>query len=336
MSNKTAMSNSVTSFKDLVGTQLSNDTDGMTAPALSYQTDVAADEYDSVRQLGHSRWGIQGDSYYGVNDSKDMLPAGLYVCKYSNQSGPFLVKQPIHIDDLVRLPDNASQEVISEVQYFSTLSEKFEQFGFLYKRGFMLWGPPGSGKTSTIQLLIELFVKNLDGVAIQVQNPEIAADCIRLFRTIEPKRQILAIMEDLDALVREYGENAFLSLLDGENQTNNVVFVATTNYPERLDKRFVDRPSRFDTIKYVGMPSADARRCYLETKIPELSEKQIEVMVEASEGYSVAHLKELVVLTQCFEYSIESAVARLDLMIDRKPTSDRTPDKKYTFGFVKN
>jgi hypothetical protein len=327
-------------FKEIVGTNLSNPNDPdfeQATPSRLMNLIVERDsDYKTTSDLGNSRWGIQGDKYYGVNDSKDQLPAGLYVCRYSDTNGAFLAKQPIHIDNLVRFPDNASQEVIKEVNYFSTLAGKFQEFGFLYKRGIMLWGPPGSGKTSTIQLLIELFVKNLDGIAVQIQNPELAADCIRLIRQIEPNRQILAIMEDLDSLVREHGENAFLSLLDGENQTNNVVFVATTNYPEKLDKRFVDRPSRFDTIKYVGMPSDAARKCYLENKIPNASAEQIDTMVSLSEGYSIAHLKELVVLTECFDYSVESAVKKLDTMIERKPTSDQSPDKRTTFGFVKN
>jgi AAA+ superfamily predicted ATPase len=296
----------------------------------------ATKSYKAANNRGDGRWGISGDDYYGVNDSSDSLDPGLYVCRYSDTMGAYLAKQPINVDDLIRLPDNASQEVISEVVHFSTLADRFREFGFLYKRGIMLWGPPGSGKTSTIQLLIELFVNNLDGIALQIQNPELAADCIRLIRRIEPDRQILALMEDLDALVSDYGENAFLSLLDGENQTKNVVFVATTNYPERLDKRFVDRPSRFDTIKYVGMPSAIARECYFKAKMPNIDSATLDKYVAKTEGYSVAHMKETVILTQCFGKTLDEAINTLDAMIDRQPTSDRTPDKKHNFGFVKN
>jgi hypothetical protein len=84
--------------------------------------------------------------------------------------------------------------------------------------------------------------------------------CLQMLRAVEPERQVVGILEDVDALIERYGESEYLSLLDGEAQVDNVVYVATTNYPERLDARIVDRPSRFDTIRYIGMPSAGARR----------------------------------------------------------------------------
>jgi GTPase SAR1 family protein len=328
------MSERFKEFKSRVGSEVIDLPD---MPKITRERPIgvaSSTKYRDVKNSGAGRWGINGDDYYGVTASSSKLEPGLYVCRWADGIGPYLAKQPINVDDLIRLPDNASEEVIQEVVHFSTLADRFKEFGFLYKRGIMLWGPPGSGKTSTIQQLIELFVNNLDGVAIQIQSPELAADCIRLIRKIEPERQILAIMEDLDALVRENGENAYLSLLDGENQTKNVVFVATTNYPERLDRRFVDRPSRFDTIKFVGMPVASARRCYFENKMPKLSADQISEYVKNTEGYSVAHMKELIVLTQCFGVGLTDAVAKLDQMIDRQPTSDKLPDSNRVFGFT--
>ena len=57
-----------------------------------------------------------------------------------------------------------------------------------------------------------------------------------------------------------YAESEYLSLLDGENQIGNVVYVATTNYPEKLDKRFTDRPSRFDVVQKISMPNEDGKK----------------------------------------------------------------------------
>ena len=309
------------------------------APALVAQdfedielgSDCVIENATSETQL--SRWGIVDDKHYGVSSSSSKLNAGLYTCRYSDNIGYFLQKQKINIDELLQLPDNASEEVIAEIEHFSEMKDKFVDYGFLYKRGVMLWGPPGSGKTSTIQLLINLFVNKMDGIVIQVQDPGSASEAMNMVRRIEPTRQILAIMEDIDSLVQDHGESGFLSLLDGENQINNVVFVATTNYPQRLDKRFKNRPSRFDTIKYIGMPSAKAREAYLLAKISDVTDEELAEYVQKSEGYSVAHLKELVILTKCFEYSISDAIERLDDMVKRMPTSDSPPDKKSKFGF---
>lgn len=124
-------------------------------------------------------------------------------------------------------------------------------------------------------------------------------------------------------MVGRYGEEGYLSLLDGENQVENVIYVATTNYPERLDRRFVDRPSRFDTLRHIGMPTAEARRMYLRHKEADINDVELAAMVKASEGYSIAHLRELLVLVKCFGRDIKSATERLDGMREKQPTSDR-------------
>lgn len=182
-----------------------------------------------------------------------------------------------------------------------------------------------SGKTAAVHLVSAMIVGREGGVAIFVDHPRLAADCLQLVRRIEPERPILAILEDLDALTQRFGENEFLALLDGEAQVNNVTFIATTNYPERLDRRFVDRPSRFDTVRFVGMPTAEARREFLAGKVPTLANGHLGDYVRLTEGMSLAHLRELIVLTQCYGYGLEESVARLRAMMKAKPDSDRLP-----------
>jgi ATP-dependent 26S proteasome regulatory subunit len=53
-----------------------------------------------------------------------------------------------------------------------------------------------------------------------------------------------------------------LSVLDGENQVDKVLNIATTNYPEKLDRRLVGRPRRFDRLIYIDMPNHVVRREY--------------------------------------------------------------------------
>lgn len=280
---------------------------------------------------GASRWCSSEDKFWGAAQTHETLPPGLYRCGNSPQIGPFLDRMLNQTDSILELPDSATETALEEIREFSTLRAEFEKRGFLFKRGILLWGPPGSGKTCTLQLLMRIVVEEMRGIAVMVDHPEVAAVCLQLVRKIEPHRQLIAVMEDMDALVENYGENKFLSLLDGEAQVDNIICVATTNYPERLDKRFVDRPSRFDTIKYVGMPSAAARRAYFEAKEPGLTD--LTEFVAKTDGFSIAHMRELLILTQCFKRPLQQALDQLRGMQRKKPASDQAPDRA-AFGFV--
>jgi energy-coupling factor transporter ATP-binding protein EcfA2 len=277
-------------------------------------------------------WASSGKSFWRIGQSHERLPSGVYRCEMTN-TGPMLLRVNNETDALIVFPDSASESLLEEIRRFQGMKAQFAAHGFLHKRGVLMWGPPGSGKTTTLQLLIQLMVQEHGGVAILIDQPAVAVQCLQMVRGVEPSRQIIGILEDLDALVERYGESEYLALLDGESQVDNVVYVATTNYPERLDPRFVDRPSRFDTVRFIGMPSAEARAVYFAAKTPSLSIADRAAFVEASDGYSVAHMRELVILTQCFEVSLAEAKERLDRSKALKPSSARRPDRP-AFGFA--
>jgi hypothetical protein len=286
---------------------------------------------------GEQRWASSHDVFWGTTQTHDQLPPGVYSCGLS-QVGPILQRMTVQTDDLLMLPDEASSDLVNEFRRFWTLGDAFRARGFLHKRGFLVWGPPGSGKTSTFALLMRSLIDTLGGVILFLESPTVAAECLALARRIEPERPMIAVMEDIDALIEKYGESEYLALLDGEAQVDNIVFLASTNYPERLDPRFVDRPSRFDTIRYVGMPSAAARECYFLAKEPDISKEELARWVEVTEGLSIAHLKELIIAVRCLGQPLEGAggvAERLQAMHERRPSSDDSPDRRQMgFGRV--
>lgn len=326
---------SMTEFQERVGTAVKPSRPaGDDPPAfglVSADAPTPKEPTAAATEGAERRWAANDKIFWGVSATFNELPAGVYRPQ-ATQNGLVLVRQKIETDNLLELPDDEASKIIAEFTEFWKLGAEFRKRGFLSKRGFLLWGPPGSGKTSCVQLLIKRLADTMGGITLFIDRPDLASHALQMLRNIEPSRPLIAVLEDLDSLVRRYDESEYLALLDGEAQVDNVVYVATTNYPEALDRRFVDRPSRFDTIRFVGMPSAAARRRYLEIKEPDLSPTELKEWVRLSDGFSIAHMKEMIIAVRCFGQPLKEVVDRLEAMHSRKPTSAEAPDKP-SFGF---
>jgi SpoVK/Ycf46/Vps4 family AAA+-type ATPase len=230
------------------------------------------------------------------------------------QPGMFMFK-PVQVgsDDLMEFPDTKSGKLVAEIEEFWELKPKFKKHGFRHKRGYLLWGPPGSGKSCTVNLVIRRMVER-GGVVILAGNPHVLAPNLKEFREVEPNRPLVVVWEDFDECINEHGPAVALSILDGDNQIDNVVFIATTNYPERLDSRFMNRPNRFDRIVKIDMPSAEARAQFLRNRAGDTNAPDGTDLIRATEGFSFAHLKELVVGVWCQGFAVDGVLERLRKM----------------------
>jgi SpoVK/Ycf46/Vps4 family AAA+-type ATPase len=122
-------------------------------------------------------------------------------------------------------------------------------------------------------------------------------------------------MEDIDAIMGDdrYSTSRVLNILDGIKQIENVVYIATTNYPEKLEERVTNRPSRFDRRYKVELPDSEMRKAYFQHKIPadDLAKIDIETWVKDSQGMSLAHLREVVISTIVLGNTYEDTMDRL-------------------------
>jgi hypothetical protein len=258
-----------------------------------------------------TQWAYHGSGFAATTRTTAKVPTGTYKIEWDQRAGWFISPLPIVTDNLYRLPDTKSEEVIKKIQRFWQIADRFAKHGYVHKRGVLLWGPPGSGKTATLAMSTQDMLE-MEGLVLFGEHPGGIAAVLYQIRQIEPHRPIIVILEDIDTIIKKHGEAEVLAILDGEMSVPNVVFLATTNYPENLDGRVVNRPSRFDQIVKIGMPSADARKLYLERKgIPA---DEIDRWVELSEGFSIAHLKEMIIGVLCFEDPLDEVVERLQKM----------------------
>jgi ATPase family associated with various cellular activities (AAA) len=204
-------------------------------------------------------------------------------------------------DNLI-LRAGLKEELRADVEQFFAARATYERYRIPWKRGVVLIGPPGNGKTHALKALINatgkpcLYVKSF------------ASNCVtehgtirRVFHRARRTSPCLLVFEDLDSLVNDKNRAVFLNELDGFAVNTGVLTVATTNHPDKLDPAILDRPSRFDRKFHFELPGNDERRAYLvrwneslESTI-RLGEAEIEAAVEATEGFSFAYLKELFV-----------------------------------------
>lgn len=293
------------------------------------------DDVGILKENAH-KWAKVGDAYFPSDETVNKLDPGQYHIEYSHNRGIYFSKKPINLDDLLILPDSASEEIIENIEYFWEREEIFRELGYLWKRGVLLFGPAGSGKTSTLQLISQKIIER-GGIAVYVKEPRLTAQGLELLRRIEPTRPIIVMVEDIDAIQHAHGEADLLAMLDGDLQIDNVVFIATTNYPEKLDKRLVNRPSRFDIVRKIGMPSAEARRVYFLARnkrlgSPENSE-ELDKWIAATDGFSIAHIKEVIVSVEALGQDFDSTISRLEIMMEQKISSE-DDEIKEGIGFT--
>lgn len=299
----------------------------------SDEVEVDFENYEFSNYNGKSygnelnQYRMHGPGFTATTKTFNKLPSGAYTIE-SIEGHATLCPLPIRTDNILRLPDTKSDEIISEIDKFWKIADKFHKHGFVHKRGFLLHGPPGSGKTATIQFVISDII-NKDGIVLIGDHPGLLSTALVHIRTVETNRKILVVLEDIDEIIKMYNESEVLAILDGEKQIDGVCFIATTNYPEDLDGRVKNRPSRFDRVEKIDVPSDEARKVYINYKLGDYNDVDLDKWVQLTKGFSIAHIKELIVNVYCLGNDLESQVERLNNMKKQVSSSDG----KQSLGF---
>ncbi len=205
------------------------------------------------------------------------------------------------LDNLI-LRDKLKEEIRNDFAHFFRSREVYERYRITWKRGVLFIGPPGNGKTHMVKALVNqlgqscLYVKGFKS--------EYATDQENLavvFARARMTTPCLVVLEDLDSMIDDKSRAFFLNELDGFETNTGVVVLATTNHPDRLDPAILDRPSRFDRKYYFDLPAEAERSAYIAAWNKELqpelrlAETGAEEVVQRTEGFSFAYMKELFV-----------------------------------------
>ncbi len=231
--------------------------------------------------------------------------------------------QKTTLDSLIIEPTLA-EEIEQDLTQFLESQSYYDKYNVPWKRGLLLVGPPGNGKTHCVKGLINrfrlpcLYVRSFNA---QFGSPE--ANVHTVFHRARRAAPCFLVFEDIDALVTRRIRAYFLNELDGFATNHGLITIGTTNYPERLDPALSERPSRFD-VKYVfPLPSVNERRRYLQRWSARLdaamqpSPDTIDRVAAQTQDFSFAFLKELTTSSMVTWANQHGAASMNDLLVGR-------------------
>jgi hypothetical protein len=210
--------------------------------------------------------------------------------------------QATSFDDLI-LAGALKDEIRGDLEQFLRARKEYERYRVPWKRGILFVGPPGNGKTHCLRACIKLLdVPCLYVQSLKSQYGTEDGNIRSVFARARELTPCTLVFEDLDAMITPKNRSFFLNQLDGFEQNDGVLTLATTNHADRLDPAIVNRPSRFDRKYHFAMPAREERSAYIalwNSRLdPEMRVRLGETMqrlVEETEGFSFAYVKELFV-----------------------------------------
>lgn len=254
-------------------------------------------------------WRIQEN--INLSDVEESLPGGLYQLEVG-LGGTYFYNRKVVTDKLVSLADQTMSDLNRNIStfYSEETRQVYKDFGQVHRRGILLYGPPGSGKTSIINQIMSRVISEFNGICFINPDPRTFSSVMNRVLTREPNRHLMVVFEDFE---NKANDSRLLALLDGELKVPNTLYIATTNYVKNLEPRMVNRPSRFAEVIKIGALDAAGRKDFLQAHIPAayLERVNLDEWAEASDGLMIDHLKHLAQCVFVYGLTLPQACERM-------------------------
>jgi len=228
---------------------------------------------------------------------KYMSENNFYKGEKITPAGEFLPIPNLTFDD-VKLPMDKKEAIRVGALEFFKKKEIYDKNNIPYKRGLILTGLPGTGKTLTGKILLA----QSDCTFIWVTQDMVcySEDIKYMYDMAKELAPCILFMEDLDDyLEKSSAVGVVKTQMDGLTSVDGICTILCTNYPDRLPKALLDRPSRFDEVVIFSLPDEQLRYEILNKLAQPMNitnkDKCLRDIASKSDGLTGAHLKEVLV-----------------------------------------
>lgn len=279
---------------------------------------------ESDLTLQHEQFVVQYEYQKPDEQKKETVSPGIYTL-VPGMTGVNISKLELRSRKLLTSAVNTTK-ILNEANTFFNRLDVYEKLSRPKKRGVLLYSSPGLGKTSTISYFCQNMVSQDPGTVVinwptdQVKSGDVCRFLSSYTEFTPECTKLVLIIEDIGGGERDFDRDrsvssSLLNLLDGVDFVFKLptFIIATTNHPENLLGALADRPGRFDLLLELKPPKA-AERVELLKFIAKRDLTEAEVTAVSSDkanGFSIAHLEELVVRSMLHDKQIAEVIDEL-------------------------
>jgi len=204
-----------------------------------------------------------------VSEPPDDNRVKIYIPRYGEWNND-IKRRPRPMESVI-LPEGVLEALKGDMELFLSREEWYVERGIPYRRGYLLRGPPGNGKSSVVLALASAL--KLDICILNLNSAGVGDDELRRMFANVPENSIVLI-EDVDCAYEQREKDddnkdskitfsGLLNAIDGVVAAERRILVMTTNYPEKLDAALI-RPGRCDVKLSIDNADQDqAERLFL-------------------------------------------------------------------------
>ena len=114
------------------------------------------------------QFSVHGDKFFPSPETVVKLPSGYYEMTHSHDLGYGFKSLNVVFEETILFPKSIHDNVLNDIRNFWNSKGVYKSYGYTYKRGILLHGPPGCGKTCIINLVCQELLKSGEGIILTI------------------------------------------------------------------------------------------------------------------------------------------------------------------------